>query len=154
MAEHPTHAREAFTHEALEHVAHTIADVEKAIGVDIRISIRDLREAGEADLSLKELAEKEFITLGMHQTDGRVGVLLLILYHERKFYVCGDEGVHSNVHPETWKDVAATLGKYFKDAQYEQGLHEAVRKIEHHLKGKLPKRETDEDPLGSEIIIT
>ena len=153
MIEHPTQAREAFTHEALERVAHTIADAEKATGAEIRISIRDLREAGEADLSLKELAEKEFATLGMHQTDGRVGILLLILYHERKYYVCGDEGVHSKVHPETWKDVAATLGKYFKDAQYEQGLHEAIRKIEHHLKGKLPKREDEESGTSNEVMV-
>jgi uncharacterized membrane protein len=153
IAEHPAQAREAFTHEALERVGHMIADVEQATHAEIRISIRDVREASEADLSLKELAEKEFAALGMHYTDGRTGILLMILYHEKKFYVIGDEGVHSRVHPETWNDIARTLAAHFKNAEYEQGLHEALRKIEHHLKGKLPNRKSENSQHDDEIVM-
>jgi len=138
--EHPERANDAFSKDLLERVAHTIADVEETTHAEIRISIRDLREAGEVDLSLDELARKEFATLRMHKTDGRLGILLLILYHEKKFYVFGDEGVHSRVHPETWTDVAETLRDHFAKADYEGGLNEALRKMENHLRGKLPVR--------------
>src|SRR5579884_986550 len=137
--DHPEHAKQAFPADLLERVAHTIADVEESTGAEIRISIRDLRDAGEADLSLKDLAEKEFATLGMHHHGERLGILLLVLYHERKFYVYGDEGVHRHVHPETWNDVAKTLTKYFSEGAYEAGVMEAVERIAHHLKNKLPK---------------
>jgi len=150
--EHPEHAHQAFSKDILERIAHTIADVEDATGADIRISIRDLREAGEADMSVKELAEKEFATLGMHREDGN-GILLLILYHERKFYVCGDAGVHSNVHPETWDDIAKTLGSHFAKADYEGGLREALKRIEHHLKGKLKAGKAAINHSNDEVVL-
>ncbi len=136
MIDHPAHANEAFTHDALERIAHVIADVEHTTGADIRFSFRDLRDAGEADLSIKDLAEKEFATLGLHDTKDHVGILIFVLYHEKKYYVCGDHGVHHRVHPETWKDVAHELGSHFAKADYEGGVTAALLKIEHHLKGK------------------
>ncbi len=134
----PNHASEALPKEALQRLAHSIASVEEATGAEIRVSVRDFREASEAHLSLKELAQKEFATLRLHQHDNRYGILILVLYHERKFYVYGDEGVHSRIHPEAWKDVAEILTKHFAAGAFEAGLTEAVKKIEHHLKGKLP----------------
>jgi uncharacterized membrane protein len=134
--EHPAHANDAFSHDALERIAHVIADVEHTTGADIRFSLRDLRDAGEADLPIKDLAEKEFATLGLHTTKDHVGILIFVLYHEKKFYVCGDSGVHSRVHPEAWKDVAQALGSHFAKADYEGGITAALKRIEHHLKGK------------------
>ena len=151
--EHPEHAHQAFPKDLLERIAHVIADVEEQCHAEIRISIRDLREAGELDLSLEELAKKEFATLGMHHHDGRVGILLLILYHEKKFYVYGDEGVHSKVHPETWNDVASTLRQHFAKGDYEGGLKEALKKIEHHLHGKLPARKEGGARLSDEVVV-
>ncbi len=150
---HPDHASEAFPRDALERIAHRIADVEESTGAEIRVSIRDLRDAGEADLSLKALAQKEFATLHLHHHKDRLGILLLVLYHERKFYVYGDEGVHSKVHPETWEDVAGTLSKHFAAGAYEAGLLEAIKKIEHHLKGKLPKQAGHAHEPKDEVVV-
>jgi len=151
--EHPERASAAFTKEILERVAKTIADVEETTHAEIRISIRDLREGAEIDMSLEELARKEFATLRMHETDGRVGILLLILYYEKKFYVFGDEGVHSRVDPTTWHDVAETLRDRFAKADYEGGLNEALRKMEDHLRGKLPKRKEGDSRLTDEVVV-
>ncbi|MDP4201001.1 MAG: TPM domain-containing protein [Bacteroidota bacterium] len=134
--EHPTHANDAFSKDVLERIAQRIADVEHTTGADIRISVRDLRDAGEADLSIKDLAEKEFAMLGLHTSKDHAGILIFILYHEKRFYVCGDAGVHSRVHPEAWKDVAHELGSHFLQADYEGGVLSALHKIEHHLKPK------------------
>jgi uncharacterized membrane protein len=152
--DHPEHANEAFTRDILERIAHIIADVEQTTGAEIRVSVRDLRDAGEADLSLKELAQKEFATLHLHHHDKRLGILLLVLYHERKFYVYGDEGVHSKIHPEAWDDVAKTLGAHFAKSDYEGGLREALKKIEHHLKGKLPKNAAPLDHAHDEVVMS
>jgi uncharacterized membrane protein len=152
--EHPEHANQAFTKDVLERISHVIADVEETTGADIRVSIRDLRDAGEADLSLRELAQKEFGALQLHHHEKRFGILLLVLYHERKFYVYGDEGVHSKVHPEAWNDVVAILGKHFAAGDYEGGLREALMKIEHRLKGKLSKAAAPADHVHSEVVMS
>jgi uncharacterized membrane protein len=152
--DHPEHANEAFSRDILERTAHIIADVEQTTGAEIRVSIRDLRDAGEADLSLRELAQKEFATLHLHHHDKRFGILLLVLYHERKFYVYGDEGVHTKVHPEAWNDVASALGAHFAKGDYEGGLHEALKKIEHHLKGKLPNNAAPVEHVQNEVVMS
>ena len=151
--EHPEHANEAFPRDALERIAHRIAAVEQSTGAEIRVSIRDLRDAGEADLSMRELAQKEFAALGLHHHKDRHGILLLVLYHERKFYVYGDEGVHSKIHPEAWEDVARTLNKHFAAGAYEAGLTEAIQRIEHHLKGKLPKHAALVHNVSDEVAV-
>ena len=153
MTQQPPHAHEAFTRDALERVAHVIADAEAATHAEIRISIRDLRDASEADLTIAELAQKEFGHLGMQHTEGRVGILLLIMYHERRFYVVGDEGVNSRVHPETWTDVAKELRDHFSKSDFEGGLTAALRRIEHHLQGKLPVRKTTKNELPNDVAI-
>jgi len=152
--QHPEHANQAFPREVLERIAHVIADVENATGAEIRLSIRDLRDAGEADLTLRELAQKEFAALHLHHHDKRLGILLLIVYHERKFYVYGDEGVHSKIHPEAWDDVAKTLGSHFAKYDYEGGLKAALNRIEHHLKGKLPKNALPVDHAHDEVVMS
>lgn len=131
--EHPAHAKDVFTRPVLERIAHAIADVEEATGADLEISVRDLRDAGEADMTIKQLAEKEFTSIGLHKSNGQVGILIFVLYNERKFYVCGDEGVNSKVHPEAWNDVAEALGSHFAKADYEGGVLEALNRIQKHL---------------------
>ena len=131
--EHPAHAKDVFTRPVLERIAHAISEVEQATGADLEISVRDLRDAGEADMTIKQLAEKEFMALGLHKSNGQVGILIFLLYHERKFYVCGDQGVNSRVHPEAWKDVAESMRSHFANADYEGGVLQALERIKDHL---------------------
>ena len=150
---HPQHAHEAFTTEVLKRVAETIAEVETATNAEIRISIRDLRDGNEVGMPLEELARKEFAALGMHQTEGRTGILLLVMYDEKKFFVFADEGVHSKANPDTWNDVAQTLREHFGKGMFEEGLRQALHKIEHHVQGLLTKRSTESNELSNEVAI-
>jgi uncharacterized membrane protein len=151
---YPQHAKEAFPKDALERISGTIASVEESTNAEVRLSIRDIREPSESDLTLKELALKEFMTLGMHETAGRTGVLLLILYDERKFYIFGDEGVHRQADPETWEDVAQTLREHFREARFEEGVHAALRLVGTHVRGILPRDKTNPNELSDEVVIS
>ena len=150
---YPAHAHEAFPKEALERVQKVVAEVERSTHVELRISIRDQRDTPEAELSLEMLAKKEFAHLGMHETKGHNGVLLFILYDERKFFVFADEGVHTKTSPDTWKDVADTIRKHFRNAEFEAGLTAALGRIEQHLKGVLPEVPKAENELSDEIAM-
>lgn len=147
----PPHAHEAFSHKALERISKTIEEVEKGTNAEIRISIRDSRETGEAGLPIKDLAMNEFIHLGMQNTTHRSGILLFILYDERQFYIVGDEGIHKRSAPETWEDVAATIKNHFKEAKFEEGVEQGLKRIKHHVREMLPGNDAKE--LSSAVVI-
>jgi uncharacterized membrane protein len=131
-----------------------VHEAEQGTSAEIRISIRDSRETSEAGLEMKDLAMKEFLHLGMEKTTERSGILLFILYDERKFYVMGDEGVHKRTSPEGWKDVAATLGSHFKEAHFEAGVIAAMKKIQHHVRKEMPSSGLHTQELSEEVVIS
>lgn len=149
----PHHASEAFSKEALDRVARTIEEVEQTTSAEIRISIRDTRDSAEAGLTIQQMALKEFEYLKMDKTKDRTGVLLLILYDERQFYVYGDAGINERSNPETWEDVARILSEHFRVGKFEDGLHAALRAIASHVTTILPHQADDTDELSNEVII-
>lgn len=153
MAHHPAHAKDAFTSDALERVAATIAEVEKLTSAEIRISILDERDTDDSHLTVEQLAKKEFANMKMEQTKHRSGVLLLILYSERKYYVYGDSGIHGRLKEGTWDSVATTLRKHFSNDHFEEGLHEAIKEIARHLEKALPAEADNTNQLTNEVAI-
>ena len=149
----PPHAKDALTHDALKRISETIIKIEEGTNAEIRISIRDSRETSEAGLSIKDLALKEFYHLGVEKTKNRSGVLLFILYDERKFYIVGDEGIHKRTAPEGWEDVATTLKHHFKEAKFEEGIHAALHKMQHHVREALPNSAHHDHELSNEVVI-
>jgi uncharacterized membrane protein len=148
-----TSASKAFPKSVLDSIANKIADVERATNAEIRISIREIRDASEADLSLKEMAMSEFSELRMHETAGRTGILLLILFAERKFYIFGDEGVSRHIDTAKWEDAAEELRICFKQGDYEAGVIRALDKVQGHLVGVLPKRSDTSNELSDEVVV-
>lgn len=153
MAHHPAHAKDAFSSDALERVAATIAEVEKATSAEIRISILDERDTDDSSLTVEQLAKKEFASMKMDQTKYRSGVLLLILYSERKYYVCGDSGITERLKEDAWSNVAVELGKHFSNDQFEEGLHQAIKEIARQLETAIPYESDDTDELSNEVAI-
>jgi uncharacterized membrane protein len=153
MATEITTAKQAFPNDALKRIAETIEEVERETNAEIRISIREDRDENEAELSVRDIALKEFASLKMHTTAERTGVLLLIIFDERKFYIYGDEGIHRRSDPETWTDVAETLMAHFKESKFEQGVHAALRTLKAHVSVHAPKRDDNPDELPNEVTI-
>jgi uncharacterized membrane protein len=148
-----TSAKHAFPKDVLDAIAVKIAEVERATNAEIRISIRDIRDAAEADLSAREMTLREFAELRMHQTAERNGILLLILFAERQFYIFGDEGVSRHIDTSKWEDVADLLRSNFKAGEYQQGIFAALDKIERHLVGVLPPRTSSTNELSDEVVV-
>lgn len=155
MSDHniPKNAKEAFSVSALKTVAGVIGEVEKHTSAEIRVSILEERDTTDANLPIADVARKEFFRLGMEKTSGHNGVLLLILFHERKFYIVGDQGIHDRLHPETWEDVAATLKSHFAHGKFTEGVVEGLQKIKQHLHTALPASQNDVNELTNEVSI-
>ena len=148
-----TSAKRAFTKDVLDAIAAKIAEVERVTHAEIRISIRDIRDAAEADLSVREMTLREFTDLRMHQTNERNGILLLILFAERQFYIFGDEGISRQIDTSKWENVAETLRSHFKTGDYQGGVLSALDKIQGHLVGVLPQRTDSTNELSDEVVV-
>ncbi len=154
MASHsPLRAKDAFTEEALKRISATVAEVELHTSAEIRVSIHDERATAQSGLPIEKVAEEEFFELGMDKTNQRNGILLLVLYTERKFYIHGDIGIHSRVQPETWVDVAETLKSHFAHGHFEEGIHDALKGISKHLVTALPSTGSNTNELSNEVVI-
>jgi uncharacterized membrane protein len=156
MAAHnqaPKHAKDIFTQPGLDRLAVAIAEVEKGTSCEVRIAIREERDSHEAALPIEDIAKGEFLNLGMDKTAGRNSILLFILFEERKFYIYGDEGIHTRVDPNTWEDVAATLKENFKHGEYEQGIQDALLKILSHVRTQFVPSDENPNELSNEVII-
>ena len=154
MASHsPLHAKDAFTEEALKRISATVAEVEQHTSAEIRVSIHDERESDQSGLPIEKIGEQEFFKLGMEKTKLRNGILLLIIYAERKFYVHGDEGIHSRVDPGTWTDVADVLKSNFSHGHFEEGIHTALKTISKHLMTALPSTGDSTNELSNDVVI-
>ena len=149
----PKNAKEAFSTAALKKIGEVIGEIEQHTSAEIRVSILDEREVADANIPLPDLAKKEFLRLGMEKTKGGNGVLLLILFHERKFYILGDKGIHDRLQSETWEDVAATLKSKFANGHFVEGVTEGLQNIKSHLQRSLPPTEDLSNELSNEVSI-
>jgi uncharacterized membrane protein len=154
MAEHvvPTSAKEALSKEALDRIAAVIAEVELSTSAEIRVSIREEREPHEHE-TIEELAYKEFSRLRMQETKDRSGILLFILFEDRKYYIYGDEGVHRRSEPHTWDEIATSLHEYFRKGDFEGGIISALHLIKERVHTAMPRMHDDTDELSNEVTI-
>lgn len=146
-------AKEAFSESALGRIADVIAEVEEHTSAEVRVSILDERPFEDGGLPLDTLALKEFSRLGMQSTIGQNGILLYILFEERKYYICGDKGINDRVDTNTWEDVASTIKSHFKHGHFEEGVVSGLRKIKEHLRIALPPEATNPNELPNEVIL-
>ena len=89
----------------------------------------------------------------MDKTSGRNGILLFILFEERKFSVFGDEGIHKRVHPDTWIDVAEVLKEHFSRGAFEEGIHSTLKKIVSHVHTHFAPFDDDKEELSNEVTV-
>jgi uncharacterized membrane protein len=154
MAGHsiPTSAKEALSKDALDRIAATIAEVELATSAEIRVSIREEREPHEHE-PIEGLAFKEFTRLRMQETKDRSGILLFILFEDRKYFIYGDEGVNRRTEPHTWDEIATTLHEFFSKGDFEGGIISALHMIKQRVHGVMPRSQDDTDELSNEVTI-
>ena len=105
-------------------VEDAIARAETRTTGEIRVSI-----AGFFLGSSRRLAEDAFRRLGLHATQNRNGVLLLIAPARREVVVLGDEAIHAQVGDAFWTEIAARVSTRFHEDRFTEGVVEAVDEI-------------------------
>lgn len=138
----------------MEAVAARIAAVEKTTTGEIRVSIHRTRSFKERNLSVYDLAMKNFHDLGMHNTKEKTGVLIYLLLSDRKFQIIGDEGINKKVSKEFWDVIAMKVAEYFRENKFLEGLTHAIEEVGKVLQKEFPMKAGDTNELSNDVIIS
>src|SRR5207244_12257867 len=98
--------------------------------------------------------EGAFDRLGITRTSYRNGVLLFIATEPRQFIIIGDRGIDEKVPAGFWDEIAAKLTIRFKNAQFTDGIVEAINAAGEHLKQYFPRVAGDVNELSDEIDVS
>ncbi len=142
------------TRSEMDAVAARIAAVEKTTTGELRVSIHRSRSFKERNLSVYDLAVKNFHDLGMQHTKEKTGVLIYLLLSDRKFQIIGDEGINKKVSKEFWDVIALKVAEYFREKKFLEGLTHAIDEVGKVLQKDFPMKAGDTNELSNEVIIS
>jgi len=124
----------------------------------IRLAEKDT--SGEIRVHIEKKCSKEkafdravdvFHLLKMNQTKLRNGVLFYVAVADKKFVICGDEGIDKVVPKNFWESTKDIVTGFFKDGRYEVGLVAGIHEAGTQLKKHFPYLEDDKNELSDSI---
>jgi len=134
-------------------VSNKIKLSEKTTSGEIRVAIKEKKHFLDRKKNIRQLAEKEFFKLNMHNTRDKTGILLYLLLQERQFYILADEGIHKKVGDETWHKVRDEIQTHFKDGKFAEGIIWGIERVGKILSTYFPIKSGDTNELSNEIVI-
>ncbi len=96
-------------------------------------------------------AEKVFVSLGMHKTAERNGVLVYIATLNKKIAVVGDVGIYSKLEPDYWKKMVDQLIAEFRADHKAEALSASLLDVGNKLAVFFPRQHNDTDELSNKI---
>jgi uncharacterized membrane protein len=130
-----------------------IKKAEKSTSGEIRISLKEKRVFSDKNKSIRQLAEKEFFKLNMHETRDKTGILLFLLLHERQFYILADQGINEKVTQETWDSVRDEIQSKFQTGNFCDGMLAGIEKVGKILSEHFPVKTDDTNELSNKVVM-
>lgn len=140
------------TKEELKELSRQIAGIETKTSAELRVVVRHKKHWSEHKLTARQVAEREFKTLGMTKTRQGTGILVFILVRDRQFELLADHGVIKVLPEQFWKNLAGKLSEHFSKRNFFHGLTASLAEIGEVLEAKLPPTGSNPDELSNEII--
>ncbi|MDZ4710983.1 MAG: TPM domain-containing protein [bacterium] len=144
---------EYLSDESLDKIAGLISDVEKKTSGEIRLCIKKKRGFFEKKHTPREIALKEFTKLGMHKTGEKTGVLMFIIFNERKFEIVADEGINSKISDDHWSLISEKIKNHFVNKDFFEGIKTGILDISQTLIQEFPLKDDDRDELPNTVIV-
>lgn len=129
-----------------QEVINAIQKAELNTSGEIRIHIE-----GKATKDAYERALDVFNELKMHQTEQRNGVLIYVAIEDKKFAICGDEGINNLVADDFWDCTRDSIVEHFKKGNFKDGIVAGILNAGVQLKQFFPWQTDDENELSNEI---
>lgn len=142
-----------FSDDELLRISNKIRDVEKTTAGEIAVSIREYRSLFERKKTLRELAEKEFLRLGINRTKEGTGVLIFLLLSDKQFYILADDKVNQFTGDQTWADIKQVMQDKFIRGEFCNGILFGLDEIGKILCQHFPIMSDDKNEISNRVVI-
>jgi uncharacterized membrane protein len=132
-----------------QRITAAIPDAEQQTSGEIGVHVQPQAIGGD----IRTVAERTFERLGMTRTALRNGVLLFIATEEQRFVIIGDRGIDEKVPAGFWDDIAAKLTIRFSNAEFTEGIVEAITAAGQQLREYFPRAAGDVNELSDSMNI-
>lgn len=129
-----------------QEIVSAIKIAEKNTSGEIRVHIESTSK-----IDIYERALEVFSLLKMGATKDANGVLLYVAVNDKKFVICGDEGINNVVSKDFWDTTKNAIQNQFIKGNFKQGIIDGILKAGEELKVHFPWQTDDEDELSNEI---
>jgi len=127
-------------------VEQAIAQAESCTSAEIKFVI-----ARYCWSNISDKAARIFKKLGLHRTDQRNCVLILLVTANREFFIYGDCGIHERAGQAHWDDVRNRMAEKFQQDAFADGIAEAAGMIGQKLAEHFPRRHDDVNEITNEV---
>ena len=127
-------------------IVEAIRVAEKETSGEIRVHIEKTTCKVPFDRALEVFHE-----LKMHETQLKNGVLIYLAATDKKFVICGDQGINEVVPVDFWDSTKDIMATQFKTGNFKQGLIDGIVKAGEQLRRHFPYEEGDTNELSNEI---
>ena len=139
-------SEEFLTKEEESAIVEAIRVAEKETSGEIRVHIEKTTSKVPFDRALEVFHE-----LKMDETHLKNGVLIYLAVADKKFVICGDQGINEVVPVDFWDSTKDIMATQFKTGNFKQGLIDGIVKAGEQLRQHFPYEEGDTNELSNEI---
>jgi putative membrane protein len=127
------------------------------LGYGLARTLPDFRRCFAGGARGEEMAEEqalqEFAGLGVHRTEGRTGILILVSLFERTVVVLGDDGIHARVGEEAWLETDRRILDGLRAGSLAAGLRAGIQSAGAVLAEHFPRAEVNPNELPDHLIV-
>ncbi|PYN53283.1 MAG: hypothetical protein DMD92_20495 [Candidatus Rokuibacteriota bacterium] len=141
MAGHPRWVRRFLSEDDFAAITAAIARAETRTSAEIRVHLerRVPRRLLRRTPDPLTRARHVFVSLGMHRTAERHGVLIYLAVGDRKLAVAGDVGIHGRVGTRHWHDVRDRMVERLRGGAPREAIVAAIEAIGAELAAHYPR---------------
>jgi uncharacterized membrane protein len=141
------------TDDELLRISNKIKEAEKKTTGEIAVSIREYMSLFEKRRTLRELAEKEFIRLGINKTKEGTGVLIFLLLSDRQFYILADNSINKITGEEVWAEIKDVMQAKFIRGEFCKGILFGIDEIGKILSQHFPFKPDDKNEISNRVVV-
>ena len=142
-----------FTDDELLRISNKINATEKTTSGEIAVSIREYKSTFERGKTLRTLAEKEFLRLGINKTREGTGVIIYILLSKRQFYILADDNINKITGEKVWEEIKDSMQEKFMRGEFCKGILFGIDEIGKILSQHFPIRSDDKNEISNRVVV-
>lgn len=114
---------------------------------------RGLVPRREKRMAAQVLARQVFLAHGLHQTQARTGILILVAPEERLVEVVADTGVHEALGAVAWQRICDAVSAKAADGALGEGIVQGVTLAGELLAAPMPARPGDRNEVPDRVVM-